>query len=114
MNINSQDNVNQTDYTGPLITLVTNKMCSINNFDKQLIEYCENIGFDNDVILSIFLAQKKKHIEEILSHRKKNYYNILLNICKFKKLSAEKKFRMDYAMFTDEQLATLLSKQFIE
>jgi hypothetical protein len=100
-----------TNYISPLFALIFYKIGSFNNFDMELIDYCHKIGLDTETSLAIYLAQKKEDVEHILSHWEKNYYTHLMNIRKLKKLSAEKKFRMDYGINTDEQLTTLLSKQ---
>ena len=106
-----QNTKDTTDYTSPLVVFLAYKMGSLNNFDVDMINYCQHIGLDTNIILAIYLAYKKEDIEQILSYYKKNYYSNLLNILRLKKLSAEKKFRLDYGIKSDSQIKMLFEKQ---
>jgi hypothetical protein len=88
-----------TDYTKPLLALITYKIGSFNVFDIELIKYCESIGFDINTTLAIHIANNKNDIDQILYHYNKNFYfSPLMNILRLKKLSAEMKFRKDYGV----------------
>jgi len=103
-----------TDYTRPLMVLIAYKIGSLNTFDIELIKYCDSIGLDINATLAICIAQNKYDIEQILSYYNKNlYYSSLMNILRYKKLSAEMKFRKDYGIVSDNQINMLLSKQSI-
>ena len=111
ISVPKQNMKDTTDYTSPLIVFLAYKMGSLNNFDVDMINYCQHIGLDTNIILAIYLAYKKEDIEQILSYYKKNYYSNLLNILRLKKLSAEKKFRLDYGIKSDSQIKMLFEKQ---
>jgi hypothetical protein len=103
-----------TDYTRPLMVLLAYKIGSLNTFDIELIKYCESIGLDINATLAICIAQNKYDVEQILSYYNKNlYFSSLINILRYKKLSAEMKFRKDYGINSDNQLNMLLNKQSI-
>ncbi|XWV26204.1 putative orfan [Tupanvirus soda lake] len=103
-----------TDYTAPMIALISYKIGSMNDYDRQLINYCQTIGLDTNATLAIYIAQNKKDVEQILSYYNKNlYYTVLMNILRLKKISAEMKFRKDYGITSDAQIQVLLGKQSI-
>jgi hypothetical protein len=105
-----------TDYTKPLLALITYKIGSFNVYDQELIKYCENIGLNTDATLAIYIATTKNDIEKILYHYTKNnnyYFSSLMNILRLKKISAEIKFKKDYGIGSIEQMSMLLDKQSI-
>jgi hypothetical protein len=95
-----------------LLTFITYKIGLLNSFDQKLINYCQGLGFDDNLIITILIAQNKNDIEQIIHHYLHNDgYPILINILKLKKFSAELKFRKDYGINSDNDLNTLISKQ---
>ena len=102
-------NFDSTDYAKPLLSLVSYKMGALNEFDIQLITYCQQIGFDPNTIIAIHIAQKREEIEPIFKNNYRVPYTALTNITRLKKMSAEKKFRQDYGITSDQQVSMLIS-----
>lgn len=101
------------DYVQPLISLIAYKFGSINEYDRELINYCTRMGLEQNTVFAIVVAQNKHDLNAILSSSGYVNYQVLVNIMRLKKLSAEKKFREDYKINSDEQLAILLEKKYI-
>ena len=104
------NNFDSTDYAKPLLSLVSYKMGALNEFDIQLITYCQQIGLDPNTIIAIHIAQKREEIEPIFKNNYRVPYTALANITRLKKMSAEKKFRQDYGITSDQQVSMLMSK----
>lgn len=104
--------LDQAKYTLQLKNLINYKFGNVNDIDRQLFNYAKTIGLDDNAILALFLAQNRKDVEDILSvYNKQYYYSALMNILRFKKLSAELKFRNDYGIMSNDQIKILMTKQ---
>ena len=103
-------NFDSTNYAKPLLSLVSYKMGALNEFDIQLINYCQQLRLDPNTIIAIHIAQKREEIEPIFKNNYRVPYTALANITRLKKMSAEKKFRQDYGITSDQQISMLMSK----
>lgn len=82
-----------------------------NKYDRQLIKYCLETGLNEETSVMILLSQNKYQIEKILQQKRiKRYFIVLINVLKLKKLSAEMRFRENYAIKSSNDIQILLSK----
>ena len=97
----------QYDYFGPVATLIQYNLGNINEFDRQLLSYLSSIGFSENVIMAIYLAQRKQDIYLILKTNYPQYQGSLFNILRLKKMSAHQKFRSNYGIASENELVQL-------
>lgn len=94
-----------------LFSLVSYKIGALNEYDIQLINYCQQLPLDTNTIVAIHIAQKREEIEPIFKFNNRVPYGALSNIIRLKKMSAENKFKQDYGISTDQQVSMLVSKK---
>lgn len=101
----------QTDYTQPLIALLTYRIGYLNNYDISLINYCKTFGLDSGTILAIYFSDRRKDIEEIVKIHIPHDISAVMRILQLKKLSAELKFRINYDIKSDSEILILNEKK---
>jgi len=110
VNLMEMTNLQFSDHAKSLLTLVSYYLGTANRYDLELIKYCRSKNFDETMILAIMLVQNKSDLEQILANYQPNYYSMLLNISRLKKMSNLIKFQQNYSMNNPEQLAILAAK----
>jgi hypothetical protein len=90
---------------------VNDKYKKISEYDANMIEYCVNIGFSDDIILMLYFASSKNEILQILKIAKNTTQKVILHILKFKKLSAFSKFKTNYEINSDKDIEILIEKK---
>ena len=99
------------DYTAPLLSLIFYKIGNLNVYDVKLIELCSASGLNNQVIVAILLAQMRRDIDAIFMNHHIKTPGLLLNILRYKKMSANFKFKQDYGLTDNSQMNMLIEKQ---
>lgn len=116
MEKNTQEKTSATTTTTqnlsiPLMTLISYNIGSLNAYDIELINYCQQLGLDVSTILAIYFSQNRHDISYIISRYAPTRYPALLNILRLKKLSASTKFRQNYGILSDEQVGIVWEKR---
>ena len=75
-----------------------------NAYDSKLLSYCESVGMNRGLALSIYFAEKRSHVAELL--KQTGFYNsqTLNNIMNLKKMSAYNRFQQDYGTYGMQQV----------
>ena len=103
----------QIDYTWPLIALLIYRIGYLNKYDIALINYCQELKMDPISIIAIYLLERKKNIHDIIKLYAPYDNTPLFKIMQLKKLSAELKFRINYGIKDDVEIAMLYDKRSI-
>ena len=107
----STEDEEEINYLKPLLTLLSYRIGKINQHDTELFDFCHRLGLNPKVTFAIYLAEKRRDVHHLLSTHAPHQTYALMGILRLKKLSAEKKFRDNYAITSDDQIRVLLEKR---